>query len=364
MRERRGDAVFAFLLAGGEGRRLRPLTERLPKPLVPFGAAHRIIDFALANLDAAGVRSVLLPGPARLADDLADWRSLWTRAGGRLDVFPPPDARFAGTGDAAGRALDAIDAAAEDAIAVLPSDQVYGRCLPGVLEFHRRGRHRITLAVARVPLVEAAQLGVVTVTPDGRLAEYHEKPDVPESHAADGGACLVSTGIFLFDPERLRAALRGAPPGDLDLSPALFPPEEIAVCPIDTYWRDAGTIGAYWRAHMDLLDPGSGLDPADAAWPGPPGAPRAVHVTERNSLHARSCVACPDGVRRSVLGERVVVHPTAVVEESILLADVRVGAGARLTRVIVDGPNDVPEGTVLDGTDDPAGARVIAAGTC
>lgn len=346
MSREQSESALALLLAGGEGRRLRPLTDHRPKPLVSFGYTRRIIDFALDNLDSAGVPSVHLLGPDSLLDSLEEWKGRWAERGGVLSTLAPPSGRYAGTGDAVRSARGLIRSLAPDVVMVLPSDHVYHTVLSDVLREHRAGGNRITLVLARVPAVDAAQLGVVSRDESGRLVSCVEKPapaDLPEA-----GDCLVSTGIFLFETSALLEFLDSRPnpaSADWDLAPNLFPPGDVAVLEVGCYWRDVGTIGAWWRAHMDFLESTSTIDETPS------------------SSRTR-------GIHRTVCAADVIVEAGALVDQCVLLSGVRVEAGARLRRVIIDGPNIVPAGFELDGSiaspnerwpRDPFGVIVIPA---
>ncbi len=359
--------LLALLLAGGEGRRLRPLTARIPKPLVAFGGSHRIIDFALANLAAAGFHSVHVAGPPELMESLPDWSRCWRNRGGLLAALPAPSGRYRGTGDAVRSARALICAKAPGIVAVLPSDHVYGCVFPAFVEAHRSRGNAVTLAVARAPGVESAQLGVVSLDDSGHLSSYREKPDA--AALEERASCLVSTGIFLFDTDVLLEFLDGhaAPEdADWDFAPHLFPRERVATFVFENYWRDVGTIGAYWNAHMDLLRSGTVFDEPGLAWPDPPGTARPALRREGTSLLGAGCAACPGGVRRSVVAEGVTFGDEVNVEDSVLMSGVRVGAGARIQRAIVEGPNALPDGFDTDRDSwprDPRGVAVIPAGT-
>ena len=350
--------VLLLVLAGGAGGRLETLTDHRAKPVVPYAGHYRLVDVPLSNALHAGVQHVWLIeqyNPASLSDHLANGRpwDLDRTSGGLLVLHPHQGGGkggwHSGTADAVWRQAGLIRDLAPDALVVVSADAVYRLDYDEVVSEHLASGAAVTMVTTRVDPDDAARYGVVQVE-DGRVVDYAYKPDEPASD-------LVTNEVFVFEPERALALLDElAGEGDDDdsglgdLGDALLPRlvEDGAAREhrLDTYWRDLGTIDAYWAAHMDLVRPDPPFVPDDQDWPlltvpqrsGPARVLRGAEVAD--SLLSPGVVV-GGTVERSVLSPRVVVEAGATVVDSVLLDGVVVRAGATVRRAVVDADADV-----------------------
>jgi glucose-1-phosphate adenylyltransferase len=280
--------IVGFVMAGGEGRRLRPLTDNVPKPALPFTEHCRIIDFALSNLHHSGVHPVfvlLQYKPSVLVEHL---ERHWHDAG-----FEPvlPDVTFEGTADAVGQNLHRIDGLHADLVAVFAADHVYRMDVRQMAAFHLARDADVTVAALRVPIAQASAFGVLCADRDGRVGGFREKPARPIAVPDDPTSAYASMGNYLFRPSVLRRALQDAVcRGEHDFGrdvlprlvrqearvyaydfrrnrvPGLRPSEEVG------YWRDVGTLPAYQAAEGDALGPQPRFAIDNPAWPTAPAA--------------------------------------------------------------------------------------------
>jgi glucose-1-phosphate adenylyltransferase len=356
----------ALVLAGGSGTRLRPLTERCAKPAVPFGGTLRIVDFALANCINSGLRDVGVLVQCEAASVQRHLQAAW--AGTPMTLLPPPpgSAGYAGTADAVRQQLPRLRERGVRRVVVLAGDHVVRMDLARLLADHHARRADATVATIAVPLAQARGFGVLRTTADGRVTGFTEKPRHPEPMPGCSDLALASMGIYVFETELLAHALErdAADPASAhdfghDLLPALV--ARARVCAHDfarsaigthdaaaPYWRDVGTLDAYWQAHQDLLGPQPGIDLSDPAWPLQPAqAGRPVRCVAWNgvgeSLLGAECRIGNAEVRRSVLGPGVQVGDGSVVEQSVLLPGAVVGRGVVLRRAIVDAGCVLPD---------------------
>lgn len=360
----------ALVLAGGGGTRLRPLTERCAKPAVPFGGTLRIVDFALANCINSGLRQVGVLVQCEAASLQRHLEAAW--AGAPLSLLPPPpgSAGYAGTADAVRQHLPRLRERGVRRVVVLAGDHVVRMDLARLLAEHQGRQADVTVATIAVPLAQARGFGVLRTLTGGRVAGFTEKPRHPEPMPGRSDAALASMGIYVFEAELLARELErdAADPHSAhdfgrDLLPALvgrarvFAHDFALSCVAaggdeglvgEPYWRDVGTLDAYWAAHQDLLGPLPAVDLADPAWPLQPGseARPARCVAWRGvgeSLLGAECRIGEAHVHRSVLGPGVRVGDGSVVDRSVLLPGAVVGHGVVLRRAIVDAGCVLPD---------------------
>jgi glucose-1-phosphate adenylyltransferase len=382
--------VLALVMAGGEGSRLELLTERRAKPALPFAGVFRLIDFPLSNCVHSGIEDVWVLQQYRLQslnDELANGRP-WDldRTYGGLRLLPPQlgageeDGFHEGNADAIWRNRQLIAEHDPEVILVLSADHVYRLDYGEVLARHRERGAGVTVVTSEVPEREASRQAVVEVAADGRLSGFHYKPDEPPT-------TRVATEVFAFETGRLLGTLDELAAGDGELKdfghgllPRLVEAGEAVEHRMEGYWRDVGTVPAYWQAHMDLLDPERPLDLDDPAWPvlgrAPHRLPARVESSARvdGALLSPGTVVCGE-VTRSVLGPGVVVEPGGSVRDAVLLDDCVVAAGARVERAVLDrgvrvgrdarvgGAGDDGEPALVgEGAQVPRGARVAPGG--
>jgi glucose-1-phosphate adenylyltransferase len=379
--------VLALVMAGGEGSRLELLTERRAKPALPYAGVYRLIDFPLSNCLHSGIEDVWVLQQYRLQslnDELANGRP-WDldRTYGGLRLLPPQlgaeeDGFHEGNADAIWRNRQLIAEHDPEVVLVLSADHVYRLDYGEVLARHRDRRAGVTVVTSEVPAAEASRQAVVEVAGDGQLSGFHYKPEEPPTTRVATEVFAFRTGLLLDTLEEL------AGEGELQdfghrLLPRLVAAGEAVEHRMAGYWRDVGTVPAYWQAHMDLLDPERPLDLDDPAWPvlgrAPHRLPARVEGTARldGALLSPGTVVAGE-VARSVLGPGVVVEPGATVREAVLLDDCVVAAGARVERAVLDrrarvGPDAVVGGPGGDGpalvaeeAQVPVGARVPPGG--
>lgn len=372
----RGPHVLALILAGGPGTRLKGLTEHRAKPAVPFGAHYRVIDFTLSNCVNSGLRQIALLTQYKAQSLIRHVQTAWSFAprelGEFIEVWPAQQRRgerwYAGTGDAIHQNLDLIESLAPDLVLVLAGDHVYSMDYRPMLRAHIVKGADITVGAVEVPLQEARGFGVLATERDGRVHSFVEKPERPPPMPGRTDVTLASMGIYVFTREALIERLErdAADPVSghdfgYDVLPRAVAAGRVFAYPFYApdgvaagYWRDIGTVDAYWRAHMELLADGpAGLDLFDPAWPIRTGfagcRPARTAANARVGAAMLGAGARIDGdVFESVVSADCIVGAHSRISESVLLPGARVGEGCVLERVVIDSRCVVPDGTVID----------------
>ncbi len=395
--------ILAFILAGGRGERLEPLTRERGKPAVPFGGKYRIADFVLSNFVNSGIYSVYVLVQYKAQSLIEHLRVGW-RFGGLPDHFViavPPQMRwgeswYRGTADAVYQNLNLMRDFNPDIVMIFGADHIYRMDLNQALAFHLDRGSQLTVAVRPVPIGEACEFGIVEADADGRVAGFEEKPAQPRPMPSDPARALSSMGNYIFNRDILVETLiedaRRSTDHDFGrtIIPDLYPHAEVfAYNFLDNmipgakpheergYWRDVGTIGAYWQAQMDLLGAAPLFDLDNPQWPihtsaysGPPARLFGAEISD--SLVGEGTRVERAAIRRSILGRGVRVGKGALIEESVVMDHTTVGEGARLRRVIMDRYNVIPDHAEI-GMDpardaqrykvDPSGIVVLPRGT-
>ena len=376
------DDSLVVLLAGGSGSRLQPLTADRAKPAVSFGGKYRVIDFTLSNCLHSGLRRVLVLTQYKshsLHKHLRDGWSIYNPECGEYITVVPPQMRnganwYAGTADAIHQNLFLLDRNPARKVLILAADHIYRMDYAAMLAAHDEQSADLTVACMKVPLAEASAFGVMAVDGDGRIVEFQEKPEHPKAIPGEPDTALVSMGIYAFPKDLLIDILKAdAAQADSshdfgkDIIPAMIATHRVCayefggvrgrVTP-DRYWRDVGSLDAYYEANMDLLDPVPPLDLYQTDWSirtyhaqNPParvvpGSNGHDGVMTNSSLGAGTLII-GGLVRHSILASRVQVHEDALVEDSILFDHVTVEQGARLRRCIVDKHVRIPAGETV-----------------
>jgi glucose-1-phosphate adenylyltransferase len=378
-----------MIMAGGRGERLHPLTRDRSKPAVPFGGRYRIIDFVLSNFANSELLALYVLVQYKSQSLIEHVRLAW-RTGGLLpDYFVtvvPPQMRtgaawYRGTADAVLQNLNLIDDFAPDVVAIFGADHIYRMDVNQMVAFHRESGAEVTVAARPVQLSEATQFGVLAVDRASRVVEFAEKPPRPKPMPDHRDRALVSMGNYLFNRQVLVDALvddaRRSTEHDFGRSiiPELVPGGRVFAYDFQTnevpgikpyeepgYWRDVGTVEAYWQAHMDLLGESPRFDLDNREWPirsahhpGPPA--RFLGADVDNAHVAEGSLVKRATVRNSILGRSVWVNEGAVIEDSIIMDHTTVGKGARIRRAIIDRFNIVPAGSEI-GLDPAADRRL------
>ena len=360
--------ILVLVLAGGAGGRLELLTDNRAKPAVPFGGVYRLIDFALSNCQHSEIADVWVSvqfHPTSLSEHLANGRP-WDldRTSGGLMTLPPflgtdRGGWATGTADSLWRQADLVRDFAPDALVVVSSDAVYKLDYREVVDAHLGSGAEVTMVTTEVAEDDASRYGIVRVGKDGKIDDYAYKPDEPATTTA-------TNEVFVFTPtptlDRLEALANDAGDDGLeDLGSQLLPAQtkdgQARAYPLESYWRDVGTIPAYWEAHRDFLSAEPPIDLDDPAWPvhtrgGRRSAARILSgsVVEESLIAGGTRVA--GEVRGSVLSPGVLIEPGATVVDSVLLPGVRVRSGATVTRSVLDDGVDVGEGASIGGDGD------------
>ncbi len=374
--------TLALVMAGGQGTRLHPLTRDRAKPAVPFGGKYRIIDFVLSNLVNSGIYSIYVLVQWRSQSLIEHLKDGWQFGGMLPDhfVIPVPaqmrmgETWYQGTADAIFQNLNLIDDTKPDLVAVFGADHIYRMDIQQMIEFHLDRKAAVTVATLPVPVEEGNQFGILDVDSGLRVAGFDEKPPAPRAMPGAPGQCLASMGNYLFNPDVLREALiedsiKDGSHHDFgrDLLPGLITRVPVYAYNFMTntirgdsevnlsYWRDVGTIDAYYEANMDLRDARPHLNLYNPYWPlrtayydQPPakfvfdeGGRRG---TAAHSVVSEGCIVSGGSVRNSVLGRSVFIHSYSAVEHSVIMDYVEIGRHARIRRAIIDKNVYVPEG--------------------
>ena len=375
--------VLGMVLAGGKGERLMPLTKYRAKPAVPFAAKYRIIDFALSNMVNSGLFSIycLIQFKSQsLHEHIGKGWQFGSALRGRdffVNVVPAQmwdgDRWYEGTADAIFQNMHLVTLFDADRVCIFAADHVYKMDVEQMLLYHVNTKADITVAAYVVPSSEASQFGCIATDETGRIIDFIEKPEIPPEIPGKPGFSFVSMGNYIFEREILEESVlsdneRSDSSHDFgkDILPRLFKTHKLMAYDFSTnvlpggdkpYWKDVGSIKAYWEAHMDLLRHPSALSLYNSQWPirtvsfsDPPGF---TYPAENHSCSVDGCLRAEASrvlgayVRKSVLSRNCVINPGSVVEESIIGQNVEIGRDCRLRRVIVDAHNIIPPGTSI-----------------
>jgi glucose-1-phosphate adenylyltransferase len=375
-----GDDVLVIVLAGGAGERLSPLTRDRAKPAVYFGGPYRIIDFVLSNCINSGLRHIFIATQYKSLSLNRHIRRGWTVVSEELDEFIeilPPQKRvgehwYQGTADAVYQNLYSVIRENPRYVVVLAGDHVYKMDYQKMLRFHVDMAAEVTLAAIEVPIDDGRRFGIVGVDEADRVTQFLEKPEHPPSIPGQPGLALASMGIYVFDSHVLVRALQedAAKPDShhdfgKNIIPALIGHGRTFAYPFydenkksAKYWRDIGTIDAYYEAQMDLCHVNPEFNLYDPEWPlrtYMPQAPPAKFVFGEDwrkgealdSLISQGCIVSGSRISGSILCPNVRVHSFCHIEDAILMPGVRVGRHARIKRAIVDRDVDIPRGASI-----------------
>ncbi|MBM9512128.1 glucose-1-phosphate adenylyltransferase [Desulfogranum marinum] len=369
--------TLTFILAGGVGSRLFPLTSKRSKPSVPFGGKYRIIDFALANCLHSGLRRILVLTQYKshsLNKHLRDGWSIYNPELGEYVTAVPAqmnrgDHWYQGTADAICQNLNLLERSDAQYTLILSGDHIYRMDYEALLKSHKERGADVTLACMEVSVEKATAFGVIVANKNLQVVEFEEKPKIPTPLHDDPQKCLASMGVYVFSTELLKNVLTADQQDKnskhdfgRDIIPKLlkeysvqaykFGKKKGRVTP-DRYWRDVGTIDAYYQANMDLLKPIPPMNLYQQDWPirtYQPQSPPARTIPGSsgtkdvfvNSMLANGVVISGGTVLHSILFHDIYIDDKASIAKSILFDGVHVGAGAKLRNCIVDKNVQIP----------------------
>ncbi len=370
--------TIVFLLAGGKGERLYPLTKDRAKPAVPFGGNYRIIDFPLSNCINSGLRrifvltqykSISLDRHIRLG-----WSILSPELGEHVTILPAQqrisDDWYRGTADAVFQNIYTLERERSQYVLILAGDHIYKMDYRPMMEFHAYRNADITVAVMDIPIFVASRFGVVEVDGENRVVSFEEKPTAPKPVPGRSDRCLISMGIYYLDTRTLvKEVIADAKIKESthdfgrDILPRMVKEgKKVFAYPFqdwqkgeERYWRDVGTIDAYFEANMDLVAVTPKLDLYDQNWPirtyqhPLPPAKTVFREPGRcgqilDSLVGNGSIISGATVAHSIISPAVFIHSYARIEDSIVMEGVEIGRNAKIKRTIIDKYVKIPEG--------------------
>ncbi|MCE3270728.1 MAG: Glucose-phosphate adenylyltransferase [Ramlibacter sp.] len=365
--------VLAFVMAGGEGSRLHPLTANRCKPAVPFNGKHRIVDFVLSNLVNSEIYSTYLLVQYKSQSLIEHVRQTWTMARFMPQHFVtvvPPQMRngpdwFQGTADAVYQNIHLIETMQPDIVAVFGADHIYRMDVRQMIDFHVRSNAHASVATIPVDLSECDQFGIVGVDDDHRITDFQEKPRSARPMPGSRTHALASMGNYIFNTDVLLRQLRRMHDnGETDFGkhilPSMVKSHKLVAYDFATnsipgtepyeehaYWRDVGTIDAYYQAHFDTLGAQPKFRMTNRHWPIYASPDQAESAQIEDGVIHRSVVgsgSIVDGAEldHAMLRRSVLVERGAHIEHSIVMERSRIGRGARVRRAIIDQDNDIP----------------------
>jgi glucose-1-phosphate adenylyltransferase len=396
--------AMAYVLAGGRGSRLNELTDLRAKPAVYFGGKSRIIDFALSNAMNSGIRRIAVATQYKAHSLIRHLTRAWNfyrpERNESFDILPASQrvsetGWYAGTADAVFQNIDIIESYAPRHIVLLAGDHIYKMDYEHMLQQHVDQGADVTVGCLEVPLKDATGFGVMGVDAADRIVSFTEKPADPPAIPGDPTRALASMGIYVFETKFLFEQLRrdAADPDSVHDFGRNIIPHIVAhgravahrfaqscvrsSSEVETYWRDVGTVDAYWEANIDLTDFIPGLDLYDRDWPiwtygeiVPPA--KFIHDEDGrrgqaiSSLVSGGCIISGTEVRRTLLSTGVHAHSYARITGGVVLPYVDIGRRARLTNVVIDRGVVIPPGLVVgeDPDEDDRRFRRTAGGVC
>ena len=377
--------AMAFVLAGGRGSRLKELTDRRAKPAVYFGGKTRIIDFALSNALNSGIRKMAIATQYKAHSLIRHvqrgWNFFRAERNEYLDILPASqrvtDSRwYLGTADAVAQNIDIIDDYGVKFVVILAGDHIYKMDYEIMLREHVDNKADVTIGCLTVPRDEATAFGVMAIDKSGQVTEFLEKPENPPGMPGDPDHSLASMGIYIFNWDFLRDLLRrdmedtnSSHDFGHDLIPHIVKhgkamahkfSDSCVTSGLETepYWRDVGTVDAFWQANIDLTDFTPKLDLYDNDWPiwtyaEIVPAEKFIHDEDGrrgsavSSLVSGDCIVSGSEVRHSLLYTGVRAHSFSALDQAVVLPYVDIGRNARLSHCVIDRGVQIPKGLVV-----------------
>jgi len=372
-------------MAGGRGQRLADLTSDRAKPATPFGGKYRIIDFTLSNCVNSGIRQVLVltqyKAHALIQHLRRGWGFLRGEMGEFVEVVPAQQKHgewwYRGTADAVYQNIDIIEEHNPELVLVLAGDHVYKMDYGPMVAFHAQRQADVTVGVVQVPVKQATEFGVMTIDNESRIVRFTEKPKKPEPMPGRDDIALVSMGIYVFDTDFLRQRLeqeaanpetshdfgRDIIPQSIGNNRAYAYPFQNVETEAQAYWRDVGTVDAYYDANMELIHVKPELNLYDETWPiwtYQEQVPNAKFVLDDdgrrgsavNSMVAGGSIVSGAEIKESLLFFNVIVEERSRIFRAVVLPHVEVGKDCRISHAIIDEGCLIPDGMVIG--EDPA----------
>ena len=378
-----GRRVLGIVLAGGKGTRLYPLTRERAKPAVPFGGKYRIVDFVLSNFVNSGIYSIYVLTQFRSQSLLQHLSEGWQFSGPLKSHFitnVPAQMRsekeswYQGTADAIFQNVNLIEQSDPDFVAIFGADHIYRMNIGSMIDFHRATKAEVTVAAIPVPKSQAREFGVIEASEGDRIVAFHEKNPNAPTLPGDPNRVYASMGNYVFSTRTLLELLNADAQNasshhdfGMDILPKLAGKAPIYAYNFEAsripgeaedsvpYWRDVGTIDAYYEASMDLNQIKPDLNLYNREWPvrstSYPDPPAKFVFDEHNrrgealdSIVSGGCILSGGMVRKSVLGRGVRVHTGAIVEGSVIMDNCDIGRYAKVRRAILDKNVRIPEG--------------------
>ena len=373
-------STVAMILAGGRGTRLNKMTDWRAKPAVPFGGKYRIIDFPLSNCMNSGIRRIGIltqyKADALIKHVQLGWGFLRGQFGEFVNLMPAQQTAqgggwYEGTADAVYQSIDMLRSQSPELVLILAGDHIYKMDYGAMLADHVKQKAQLTIGCLEVPIDEAKELGVMHVDENRIVHAFVEKPENPPTIPGRTDVALASMGIYVFNTEFLIEQLikdvnRTGSSRDFghDIIPAVIDDHTVNAYPFlnlqgkQSYWRDVGTIDAYWEANMELIGVNPDLNLYDKTWPiwtyqeqNPP-AKFVFDDDERrglavDSMVAGGCVISGALVKHSMIFSNVRVNSFSTVEDSVILPEVVIGRNCEIKKAIVEKGCLIPEGTVI-----------------
>lgn len=372
--------TLALIMAGGRGERLKQLTQWRAKPAVPFGGKFRIIDFPLSNCINSGIRRIgVLTQYKSHSLNLhiqKGWGHLRGEFGEFVELLPAQQrieaSWYAGTADSIYQNLDIIRSHSPEFVLILAGDHIYKMDYGEMLAKHVESNADITVGCIEVELEKATGFGVMGVDNSHRIRSFTEKPDEPESIPGKDDKALCSMGIYIFNTDLLFELLirdadtpHSSRDFGKDIIPAAIEKYKVVAFPfieahssIQAYWRDVGTVDAFWEANLELIGVTPELNLYDEEWPiwtNQEQLPPAKFIFDSDdrrgmavdSMVSGGCIISGAHVRHSLLFSHVSIHSYTKIDSSVILPDVNVGQNCRIYHAIIDKQCNIPDGTII-----------------
>ena len=372
------DNILTIILAGGQGERLYPLTKDRAKPAVPFGGIYRIIDFTLSNCLNSGLRKIVVLTQYKSFSLDKHLRLGWNIFNNELNEYIeqiPPQQRisdqwYQGTADAVYQNIYTLEKEQPEMVLILSGDHIYKMDYRNMVLFHLENKADLTIACMEVPLSEGKRFGIIKTDEENRIVGFHEKPSEPIPSPNNPEATLASMGIYLFNTTTLVKAIIDDAKQDTNhdfgknIIPEMIHSKRVYAYPFTdgtnnnlNYWRDIGTLDAYWEANMDLVQESPEFNLYDKDWPirthqeqNPPAKTifKKTLPEERtdmilNSIVSGGCIISGAKVEGCILSPDVRVDTNSEIYDSIIMESVRIGKNVKIRKAIIDKSVNIPD---------------------